>query len=162
VTKYTSKGTMRKQSVLTVFLASLLAGCGLQQAPACPFSGAPVSAPSAGCLSVRNGALLVVEDLRGRISTPGGSSDAGEAAQCTAYRETWEETGLRLVPAEKLATFETGFELFRCNRGLNSGVIDPPLRLEVRQAFYLPLSEFDRWTWRYPEQEEILARLLAQ
>jgi len=152
---------MVKQSVLTVFLASLLSACGVQQAPPCPYRGEPTFGPSAGCLHVVNDSVLVVENLRGVISLPGGSSDMGEPTQCTAFRETWEETGLRLQPRKQLTTFATGFQVYRCERDADSGEIDPPLRLEIKQAFYLPLVEFDNWQWRFPGQEKLLHELIS-
>ncbi len=145
----------------------LLGGCGQLSAPPCPLvlstsSRLPEhSAPSAGCLAKRNGALLVVESLDGKLSPPGGSAETGEDARCTAYRETWEETGLRLQPAELLAVFDTGFHLYYCEHDANSGEIDPPPRMEVRQAFYLAVSEFDNWNWRFPGQENQLTALMT-
>ena len=146
--------------LLLSFMCTLLCACGYPEAPPCSFSGEPAIAPSAGCFSVINQRLLVVEALSGDISPPGGSSDSGEAAQCTAVRETWEETGLALKPARRLATFATGFHLYECQRDANSGVIDPPPRLEVRRAFYLHVDEFDQWNWRYPGQAEQLRNLI--
>ena len=101
-----------------------------------------------------------MQGLKGDISLPGGSSVRGETAQCTAARETWEETGLTLKPGRRLATFATGFHLYECQRDTNSGAIDPPPRLEVRQAFYLHVDEFDQWQWRYPEQAALLHPLM--
>ena len=147
---------------LALITLALLCGCTYREAPACTFSGTPASAPSAGCFSVIEQRLLVVQGLNGAISLPGGSSVRGETAQCTAARETWEETGLILQPGRRLATFATGFHLYECQRDANSGAIDPPPRLEVRQAFYLPVDEFDQWQWRYPEQKNILRNLIQR
>lgn len=66
-----------------------------------------------------------MQGLNGRLSLPGGSSEPGESAQCTAFRETWEETGLQLQPRELLEVFDTGFHLYRCDRDAWSGEIDP-------------------------------------
>lgn len=145
---------------LALITLALLCGCTYREAPACTFSGTPASAPSAGCFSVIEQRLLVVQGLNGAISLPGGSSVRSETAQCTAARETWEETGLILQPGRRLATFATGFHLYECQRDANSGAIDPPPRLEVRQAFYLPVDEFDQWQWRYPEQKVLLRKLM--
>jgi 8-oxo-dGTP pyrophosphatase MutT (NUDIX family) len=152
---------MQKQSMLTVILMLNLQACG-GQAPPCPYNGEPRFAPSAGCLVLEGNSVLVVENFEGRISPPGGASRDSESAQCTAYRETWEETGLRLQPREHLATFDTGFHVYRCERNTGSGEIDPPPRLEVRRAFYLPLDSFDEWEWRFPGQDELLSDLAAQ
>ncbi|MEM0952881.1 MAG: NUDIX hydrolase [Pseudomonadota bacterium] len=137
-----------------------LSGCGLSDAPPCPLPAESASAPSAGCFAVKNGALLVVQGRNGTLSPPGGSSRTGESARCTAFRETWEETGLRLRPERLLAEFDTGFQLFFCAHHSDSGAIDPPPRFEIQQAFYLAAEDFDQWRWRYPGQEKVLAKKL--
>ena len=122
-------------------IASLIVAC-TEGKPACPYSDTGDQAPSAGCFAVSNGELLLVQGLNGKISPPGGSSKFDESAQCTAYRETWEETGLRLRPGDLLMTFDTGFKLYECDVLGDSGEIDPSSQMEVRDAFYLPLGRF--------------------
>lgn len=146
---------------VAVVVALLLASCA-NESPRCPYNGKADSAPSAGCFSVSGQGLLVVQDLNGRLSPPGGSSMAGESSQCTAFRETLEETGLRLQPRELLQVFDTGFHLYRCERNAASGEIDPPPRFEVRDAFYLPAERFDNYEWRYPGQQIVLREMLLQ
>jgi 8-oxo-dGTP pyrophosphatase MutT (NUDIX family) len=136
-----------------------LASCSYESPP-CPYTEKADKAPSAGCFSASVDGLLLVEDLNGRLSPPGGSSEPGESAQCTAFRETWEETGLRLQPRELLQVFDTGFHLYRCDRDASSGDINPPPRFEVRAAFYLPAESFDRYEWRYPQQQLLLLDML--
>jgi 8-oxo-dGTP diphosphatase len=142
-------------------MAALLAltACA-DRPPDCMFAGTPDSAPSAGCFAVSQDGLLVVQGMNGEVSLPGGSSLPGEAAQCTAFRETWEETGLRLQPRELMDVFDTGFHLYRCERDSGSGVIDPPPRLEVRTAFYLAADQFETYEWRFEEQRDLLKNLL--
>ena len=130
--------------------------------PACPVTDKGDLAPSAGCFATADQSLLMVQGLNGEISLPGGSSEPGESAQCTAFRETWEETGLRLQPRELLAVFDTGFHLYRCEYDALSGVIDPPLRFEVRSALFLPADQFHTYEWRFEKQKEILNSLLSQ
>ncbi len=147
----------RVAPVLTLLLAACAPGT-----PPCPFGGAPEYASSAGCFTVSGDGLLLVQSLDGRISLPGGSREADESAQCTAFRETWEETGLRLQPRELLQVFDTGFHLYRCERDASSGDIDPPLRFEVRAVFYLPAARFDSYQWRFPQQRSLLENMLLE
>jgi 8-oxo-dGTP diphosphatase len=136
-----------------------ITGCSYT-APQCPFSGKPDAAPSAGCFAVEGSGLLLVQGMNDKLSLPGGSSEPGESAQCTAFRETWEETGLRLQPRELLRVFETGFHLYHCEFDAFSGEIDPPLRFEVRSAFYLPAEQFENYAWRFDNQRELLKAML--
>ncbi len=128
--------------------------------PTCSVTGKSGVAPSAGCFAASADGLLLVQGLDGKVSLPGGSSEPGESARCTAFRETWEETGLRLQPHELLQVFNTGFHLYRCERDALSGEIDPPPRFEIRAAFYLPADRFHSYDWRFEEQREPLKTLL--
>ena len=136
-----------------------LFGCA-DAAPACPYVGRADNAPSAGCFAVSGEGLLLVQGLNGKLSPPGGSAKPGESAQCTAFRETWEETGLRVQPRELMQVFDTGFHLYRCERDGLSAEIDPPPRFEIRAAFYLPADRFDDYDWRFPDQQVLLQSLL--
>lgn len=143
-------------AVLLLALVGCSGGSGV-----CPVSGKGDQAPSAGCFTTSAEGLLLVQGLDSRVSLPGGSSRTGESAQCTAFRETWEETGLQLQPRELLQIFSTGFHLYRCERGERSGEIDPPPRWEVQAAFYLPPDQFDRYVWRFEDQKEQLRLMLS-
>lgn len=140
-------------------LALLLGGCANSDLPPCPHEGKPDFAPSAGCLAVVHGSVLLVETLHGKASPPGGRVRAGESAQCAAHRETFEETGLDLLPAELLAVFDTGFHLYHCQIHAASRQINPD-KLEVRKGFWLPVTEFDSVQWRFPGQGEAIRSIL--
>ena len=144
--------------VLSALLLALVA-CS-DGAGTCPFTGKSEEAHSAGCFTASGDGLLLVQGLNGKVSLPGGSSKSGESAQCTAFRETWEETGLRLQPRELLRVFNTGFHLYRCEPGALSGEIDPPLNFEVRAAFYLPADQFDKYDWRFEDEQALLKNML--
>ena len=141
-----------------VFLLAL-AACSARE-PACPVADFGEVAASAGCFAVSRGELLVVQGFNDKISLPGGSSEAGESARCTAFRETWEETGLRLQPGALLQVFDTGFHLYRCDRDAGSGEINPPLRFEVQDVFYLGADRFEDYEWRFEEQRDLLRTML--
>ena len=135
------------------------------EAPPCPVIDTAEQAepaPSAGCFAATAEGLLLVQGINGHVSVPGGASRNGETSRCTAFRETWEETGLRLRPAELLVVFDTGFHLYRCAHDDDSGAIDPPPRLEVRTAFYLPISEFEAYPWRFGYQQKVMLDLMLQ
>jgi 8-oxo-dGTP pyrophosphatase MutT (NUDIX family) len=146
--------------VALVLLLGGLACAG--EPPPCPFAEHSDRAPSAGCFTVSEQGLLVIQGISGKISLPGGSSLPDESAQCTAFRETWEETGLSLRPGQLLTIFDTGFYLYRCERHAGSGEIDPPMRLEVLEAFYLPAARFEEFQWRFDEQRELLQDMLSR
>ena len=150
-----------RRRLIAALLLPLIYGCSEQQPP-CPTTQHTTTAPSAGCLVIKANKLLVIEDRRGRVSIPGGSVEAGESAACGAHRETWEETGLNVKPDRQLKVFENGFHLYRCQLIEPDQKIDPPMRFEVRRAFWLSSQEFDRHTWRFPNQTPLLANWIEE
>jgi len=149
---------MTRHSFLAMVLI-VLAAC-TDVTPKCVFAGKPDEAPSAGCFATSEEGLLLVQGMNGKVSLPGGSSKPGESAQCTAFRETWEETGLRLQPRELLRVFNTGFHLYRCEGDEFSGEIDPPPRFEIRDAFYSGAEQFEKYAWRFEDQKNLLKIML--
>ena len=152
---------IRKVTVSSCFLALsvLLFGCS-DTAPPCPLTGTDYGAPSAGCFSMANGELLVVQGLNGKIGLPGGLRKSGESAQCAAFRETWEETGLQLYPAELLQVFSKDFHLYRCDH-MKQTHSEPPLSLEIWAWFYLAPEEFGAYEWRFDEERDVVRALVS-
>ena len=88
---------------------------------------------------------------------PKGHIDEGEAAETTALREVWEETGVRGRLVEKLGdvkytyTRRNGVRVFKvvsfflltAGRG-RLGAIEERMRIEVAEARWLPLDEAPR------------------
>lgn len=145
--------------LLTLVSCLILAGCTSREKPPCPYEGKPDFAPSAGCLAVVHGKMLVIESRRGGVAPPGGKSRSGESAQCAAHRETFEETGLDLLPRQLVHVFDTGFHLYLCEIHARSGLFDPDV-LEVRRGFWLPVEDFDKVEWRFEGQGEELGELI--
>ncbi len=137
----------------------MLASCAETPDYNCPYKGEPDFAFAAGCLAVVHGKVLVVDSRTGGLTPPGGKSKEGESAQCTAHRETLEETGLSLTPGKLLSVFDTGFHLYACDIHAGSGQITPAV-MEVKRSFWLDLADFDSVQWRYPGQQDILRKIL--
>ncbi len=138
----------------------VLSGCSFSGQHPCVFRGKPDYAPSAGCLAVVHGKMLVVDSLTGGVTPPGGKSLPGESAQCTAFRETREETGLELIPGQLVTVFDTGFHLYFCEIHAASGTIEPRT-VEVKRGYWLDIRDFGAVRWRYPGQGEALRKLLS-
>ncbi|MBN7797516.1 NUDIX hydrolase [Parahaliea mediterranea] len=152
---------MRPGGLTACALLLLLAGC-VAEPPPCTYTGKPDRAPSAGCLTVVHGQMLVIEGWNGRVSPPGGHTEPGESAQCAAQREAWEEAGLDLRVGRLVHTFDTGFNLYECAIHPDTGTIDPHAITEVRRAYWLPLADFGRVRWRFPEQGRELMDIISQ
>lgn len=114
---------------------------------------------SAGCLVLHEGKLLVVRDRRsGRLGFPAGGAAAGEAAPCTAHRETWEETGVSVVVGARLLVADNGFHLYRCFveegdvTAEPSGEIPEQARSEITFVGWLRPDSIQAEDWRFPQQ----------
>lgn len=134
----------------TLVISSLISACS--QSPPCVIDSGS-RATSAGCLIAQGNTLLVIQDFNDRLSVPGGSSRSNESASCTAFRETWEETGLLVQPKELLTVFDTGFHLYRCQVPLGNQAIKP-LSTEVKNVFWFASDEFENYQWRFAERSE--------
>jgi 8-oxo-dGTP diphosphatase len=150
---------LRPFAALIPALLILLSACA-NSAPPCPIANSVDRAPSAGCLVVVHNRILVVEGRSGRISPPGGKASSGESAQCAAHRESYEETGLDLMPGDLVATFESGFNLYYCAIHADSGGLEPVRPLEIGRAFWLHGDDFAATDWRFEGQGQVLMDLL--
>lgn len=123
-------------------------------------------AGNASCLVVVDGRLLLVRLLNGKLDLPGRTSESGETAQCTAARETWEETGADVVVGRHLLTFTTGDRLYRCHWPEPSG--ESPL-LPVPESARIEVSEIRLENpeliapedFRFPDEVPALRRLFG-
>jgi len=109
----------------------------------------------AGCFVVHNGRLLA-ERLtydHEKYDVPGGQTNWREPARCTAYRETYEETGYLVAPRELLAVVRNDFHLYRCE------LLRPdPVKghdHEISWVGWLDVNEIrakaSQHMWRFPE-----------
>jgi len=131
------------------------------------FSYSDVS--NAGCLIVSGNEMLSVRQLSGKLGLPGGTKDKGEIAQCTAHRETWEETGLDIKVGRVLKRYKNRFILFHCNseKEIPSNIAVPDSgKNEIREILFInPGTVLDsEWksTWRFPRQARDYTAIIDQ
>jgi ADP-ribose pyrophosphatase YjhB (NUDIX family) len=93
-----------------------------------------------------------------RLSPPAGTAADGETAQCTAYRETWEETGVEVNVGRLLSSFDDRFHLFHCLAVDESVIrnselqVPEPFRHEICEILFLNPALSSDEDWRFPEQ----------
>ena len=109
---------------------------------------------------------MINHRLTGRLDLPGGRSDGTESAQCTAHRETWEETGLDVAVGKLLLEFENSL-LYECTvpeTAFRDTTESTSLlaRLEVTEVTWANLHELSPRRWRYRGQLRQLRRVLDE
>lgn len=150
---------MRVRETVLLMLV-LVSGCGATPPP-CQFTGAPVSAKSAGCLVLKGEKLLLVKTRYEGFGPPAGHTQTDESAQCAAERETFEETGIEVVAGDLVFAMDNGFHLFWCEQ---VGEDEPTIhrQLEIASAEWYPPSSFHSLDWRYPSQANRFAELIGK
>lgn len=146
--------------LVPVVLTFAVSACSATPPP-CPDKGREASVKSAGCIVINDNKLLVIKEMTGKISIPGGSGNIDESPRCSAHRETWEETGLDITPTNLVRKFDNGFHLYRCQLHGTSGEIDIQFTHEVRSAFWLDQDAFTEHRWRFPAQRDWLKDYLT-
>ena len=150
---------MKASWTLFLLIALMLSACSRQ--PACSVASGDMGVPSAGCLVVHNGEVLLVEITGGTYGPPGGSVDNDESAQCAAERETWEETGVQVSAIELAAEFDNGFRLYWCDAASGREIqISRPI--EIQHADWYAPDLFQKLKWRYANQADIIQTLISE
>jgi len=109
--------------------------------------------------------LVVRHRLSGGLNLPGGMARTGEGAQCTAHRETWEETGLDVLVHGLRYRFANGFALYDCRLPDGSGTAEQiPVpasgTAEVAGVLWVDPRDTAPSHWRFPDQYPDLVRLI--
>ncbi|MCC2616413.1 NUDIX hydrolase [Aestuariibacter halophilus] len=146
------------------FIGVLLAlGCSepMPSPPACRVADTvePRPTANAGCIiRYGNHMLMLRHRVSGKLDLPGGTAHTGESAQCTAHRETFEETGLNVEVRQHLGTFEAGFEVYECIASGGFSEQDQSLpvpdwsRTEVSEILIQDPFATHAKQWRFPPQ----------
>lgn len=114
---------------------------------------------NAGCFIRVNDKLVTLGNIKtGALDTPGGTAEAGELAQCTAHRETFEETGFNVEVGKLLGVADNGFRFYHCQLADDVGEdIErfPVPEWSKREVAFIKLTDpFDTLAsqWRYPKR----------
>ncbi len=96
-----------------------------------------------------------------------GTLEPEELAQCTAHRETLEETGVQVVVGERMQVMKNGFHLYRCMpaESLPEGKSLPlpvQARLEVSDIGWYSLHELRQKDWRFAYQFDLFLKWPAR
>lgn len=144
-----------KTRLRILFTASILliTGCQQQAQRPCPYAEDKTQGANAGCLVTRGDDVLIITmRLTGKQSLPGGTSDTGESPRCTAYRETYEETGVKVTVNNLLTQLDNGFQLYQCTPQEAEPVLETQDWKEVSDVSWRSWLSLDKDNWRFPEQ----------
>lgn len=110
--------------------------------------------------------LLVIRRPEGDLGFPAGTTRSAETAQCTAHRETWEETGENVLVGSLLHIFNdfpATFYLYRCYVEAGTGDSDeafvPCDQQEVEEVLWIEPERVDPHSWRFPTQYETVKQI---
>ena len=115
---------------------------------------------NAGCI-IRVGKhfLTITHRLTRKYDVPGGRSNGEtESAQCTAHRETWEETGFNVEVGALLGINENRFRYYACtlDDDFDGKIVNFPLpdwaENEVTAIQFVNVFDTQHFHWRYPDQ----------
>jgi len=152
-------------------ILALMFTTGTLAAPVCNISDGDEdqrAAIAAGCMIRDPGKLLLVRNRwNGRLGFPGGFAKFNEVAQCTAHRETWEETGLQVEVGALAIQFDNGFALYHCRLLLTQDVDGPvPVPIsgvdEISEILWADPHRVAYYEWRFPQQLPEILRLFDQ
>lgn len=148
---------------VVILSACLLTACTTEapNAPICRIQEQHLEASegNAGCI-IRVGQRLLTIRHRysGGLDVPGGTAQEGESAQCTAHRETWEETGFNVEVGEYLGETQLGLRLYSCQMDDDFGgeLLQFPVPdwadAEVKSLQLTDPFSTTHKDWRFPDQ----------
>lgn len=147
--------------LLTLLCAASLCACAKPPpSPTCRIANAfnaEYTGP-AGCLIRAQNSILVIQHSgSGLYDLPSGNPISSESAQCTAHRNTWEQTGLNVEVDQLLGVTQSGTMLFSCgiSGGFTSedGPLPPPpwAASNIKQIEFINPFDSRHDVWRQPD-----------
>ena len=154
----------RLPSLGVLFLVLSLSTVAGATAGSCPNIDKPMAPANAGCLIVENNQVLMLKQWNAKWALPEGTSEPEESAQCTAWRETWEETGLKVDVGELIHVYDNGFHLFNCVRqeGQSRLNANRPFTFEVLDVVWVRSTELEHLRWRFKSQRQVIENWLIR
>ena len=155
--------TSRLRNIESSLLAlGIMGSISCSEALKCTYDVEFVAGANAGCLVVNKSRLLIVEDYLGKMALPGGTKKTGEAPQCTAEREVWEETGIEVKARRKIKTFDNKFQVYACDIVANQKLdgSTKPVFSEIERIHWVGIDELESMEWRFPDQVELMSKYL--
>lgn len=150
-------------ALLAIVILAFINGCNNKTTvPQCQLDYAyqATTMGNAGCFVKSHGKLLVVRQrLSLKLALPGGSFKNGETAQCTAHRETWEESGFNVKVGQRIYVFDNGFQLFKCTATEIKQKNTTNDKLEVSEVLWVDPRTKSNREWRYSNQHSLIVRL---
>ncbi len=124
---------------------------------------------NAACLIRLDGKLLTVTHrLTGTFDLPGGTANNNESAQCTAHRETWEETGFNVEVGKLIGESQQGYHFYACklSGNFNGEIREFPVpdwsNLEVTSIQLVDPYNLHYNQWRFPDQLILVRNMFNQ
>jgi phosphatase NudJ len=114
----------------------------------------PQVSGNAGCMVKRNGLILMVKSFKSpKWEIPAGKPQENELAHETALRETFEETGLSVIPVKLLEVFDDSFYMYEAkllNQNIKKLTIPETAKDEIVEIDFLNIDELNYNNVRYP------------
>lgn len=133
--------------------------------PKCDISAALANyhrAGNAGCIILQDDKILLVKlAYNDKITIPGGTSERGEMAPCTAHRETFEETGVDVTVVRNLFVANNGFHFFLCEAKTPID-LSYSKKFEIDHLLLIKPMNIDSNEYNYPKQLSILITLVEE
>lgn len=119
--------------------------------PECPYQEPYSAEANSGCLIVSDKGIMVVERRIDRsLDFPGGTSEQGESARCTAFRETFEETGHTVQVKEFLVEFDSGYHVYHCSTTTPEKPFVVHDKIEINRVYWQKVDQLPIDQWRFP------------
>ena len=115
---------------------------------------------NSGCVVAKDGKILLVRDKYSKkLGLPGGLKSKMETATMTAFRRTFEETGLIVYIDDFVSEFKNGFRLYKCKVIKDTGKVEKDiveLKYVDKEELGEILKKVNRKDARFPHELDLV------